>query len=109
MEYERFGLTLMLRPSGELDLVAADQLRQVADDLLARGRIQHLYVNLERVQFLDSSFLGALLGRYRKVAAAGGRMGLIRVPGALRPFLEAAGLFRVLSEFESEIQALSAS
>jgi hypothetical protein len=39
MEYERFGLTLMLRPSGELDLVAADQIRAVADDLLARGRI----------------------------------------------------------------------
>lgn len=109
MEYERFGLTLMLRPSGELDLVAADQLRQVADDLLGRGRIQHLYVNLERVEFLDSSFLGALLGRYRKVAAAGGRMGLIRVPAPLRPFLEAAGLFRVLAEYDSELQALTAS
>jgi anti-sigma F factor antagonist len=109
MEYERFGLTLMLRPAGELDLVAADLFRRVADDLIDRGRIQHLFVNLERVQFLDSSFLGALMGRHRKIQRAGGRMGLVRVPESLRPFLQAGGAFKVLAEYESELQALTAS
>jgi stage II sporulation protein AA (anti-sigma F factor antagonist) len=108
MEYEKFGSTLVLRPSGELDLVSAEELRRLVDDLLLRGRVQHLYVNLERVGFLDSSFIGALLGRYRRIAGAGGRMGLIRVPGAMRPFLEAAGLFRLMAEYESELQALTA-
>jgi stage II sporulation protein AA (anti-sigma F factor antagonist) len=71
MEHQVVGNSLVVRLAGELDLVAAAELRRVADDLLDRRKVRNLFVNLERVTFLDSSFLGALLGRYRRIHMIG--------------------------------------
>lgn len=107
LEYQLTGESLVVRPAGELDLVAAAEFKQLVDDLIDRRRVRNLYVNLERVSFLDSSFLGALLGRYRRISGSGGRMGVVRAPGPVRPTLELSGVFRLMSEFQSESEALA--
>lgn len=109
MELRLEGDSLVVRVSGELDLVAASEFRRRVDEALDRRRIRNLYVNLEAATFLDSSFLGALLGRYRRMHQSGGRVGLIRPPAALRPTLEISGLFKAMQEFTSEGEALSAN
>lgn len=108
MEHQLFGDSLVVRLSGELDLVAAGHFKQLVDDLLDWGKIRRVYVNLERVTFVDSSFLGALLGRYRRVTQAGGTMGLICPPGSVRPTLELSGIFQLMAEYRSEPEALAA-
>lgn len=108
MEVQQVGQSLVVRLSGELDLVAAADFKQVVEDLLERRKVRNLYVNLERVTFLDSSFLGAMLGRYRRISAEGGRMGVIRPAGSIRPTLELSGIFRTMAEYGSEPEALSA-
>lgn len=107
MELQQVGQNLVVRLRGELDLVTAAEFRRRVDDLLDRRKIKNLFVNLEGTTFLDSSFLGALLGRYRRIHQAGGRMGLVRPPAAIRPTLELSGLFRTMEEFASEPDALS--
>jgi anti-sigma F factor antagonist len=108
LAYEQVGPNLVVRLGGELDLVAAAEFKALVDDLLNRGKIRNLYVNLERVNFVDSSFIGALLGRCRQIQQIGGQMGLINPAPKLRPTLEMTGLFRMMSEFRSEPEALSA-
>ena len=108
MECQHIGQSLVVRLAGELDLVTAAEFRRVVDDLLDRRRVRNVYVNLERVTFIDSSFLGALLGRYRRISQEGGRMGVIRPQGSVRPTLEVSGIFRTLTEFGSESEALAA-
>jgi len=108
MEHQLFGDSLVVRLSGELDLVAAAHFKELVDDYLDWGKIRHLYVNLEKVTFLDSSFLGALLGRYRRISQIGGQVGLINPPGSLRPTLELSGVFQLMAEYPSEREALSA-
>lgn len=108
MEWQLIGQNLVVRVAGELDLVAASEFKGLVEGLLDRRKARNLYVNLERVTFLDSSFLGALLGRYRRISQAGGRMGIVRPPGPVRPALELSGVFRVMDEFGSEPEALSA-
>jgi stage II sporulation protein AA (anti-sigma F factor antagonist) len=108
MDCQLVGNSLVVRLSGELDLVVAAEFKRVVDDLLDRRKARNLYVNLERVSFLDSSFLGALLGRYKSIHQLGGRMGIIRPQPAIRPTLELSGVFRTMQEFGSEPEALSA-
>jgi stage II sporulation protein AA (anti-sigma F factor antagonist) len=107
LEYQLTGENLVVRPAGELDLVAAAEFKHLVDDLIDRRKVRNLYINLERVSFLDSSFLGALLGRYRRITQGGGRMAVIRAPGPVRPVLELSGVFRLMSEFPSESEALA--
>jgi stage II sporulation protein AA (anti-sigma F factor antagonist) len=109
MEHQVVGNSLVVRLAGELDLVAAAELRRVADDLLDRRKVRNLFVNLERVTFLDSSFLGALLGRYRRIHMIGGRMGVIGTPPTVRPTLDISGIFKTLDEYRSESDALEAA
>ena len=108
MESQQAGNTLLVRFAGELDLVAAAEFKRVADDLLDRRKARNILINLERASFLDSSFLGALLGRFRRVSQTGGHMGLVRVPSPVRPTLELSGIFRTMPEYSSEAEALSA-
>ncbi len=108
MEYQISGNSLVVRLQGELDLVSAAAFKRLVDDLLDRRKARNLYVNLEQVSFLDSSFLGALLGRYRRIHMAGGRMGVIAPAAAVRPTLELSGIFRTMAEYGTEPEALSA-
>ncbi|HYF93457.1 MAG TPA: anti-sigma F factor antagonist [Symbiobacteriaceae bacterium] len=107
MEHLTVGSNLVTRLSGELDLVAAAEFRRLVDDLVDRRKIRHLVVNLERVTFLDSSFLGALLGRYKRLQQEGGRMAVVGTPPSVRPTLEASGIYKILSEYRSEADALT--
>lgn len=108
MEWQIVGRNLIVRLHGELDLVNAGRFRQAVDEILDRGRASNLYVNLSGVTFMDSSFLGALLGRYRRIEQAGGKMGLIAAPGPLRPTLEISGLLRTMPGYRTEEEALAA-
>jgi len=108
MELQQYGNNVVVRLAGELDLVAAAAFKEAVDDLLDRRPGTCLYVNLERVTFLDSAFLGALLGRYRRISQAGGRMGIVGAPGAVRPTLELSGIFRTMAEYRTEQDALAA-
>ena len=105
LEYQIAGNNVVVRMGGELDLVSAAEFKRVVDDLLDRRKARNLFVNLERVTFLDSSFLGALLGRYRRINQIGGRMGIVKPPAAIRPTLELSGILRTMEELSGEPQA----
>ena len=46
---------------GEIDIYTAPRLRELLIDLVSKGSCQ-LVVNLEKVEFLDSTGLGVLVG-----------------------------------------------
>lgn len=108
IDHQQYGRDLVVRLAGELDLVSAAAFRTLADGLIDRNRVRNLYISLEQVTFLDSSFLGALIGRHKRIQQAGGRTGIIAPQPAVRPLLEIAGIFRLMPEYESERKALSA-
>jgi stage II sporulation protein AA (anti-sigma F factor antagonist) len=108
ISHKEVGKSLLVRLSGELDLVAAEEFRNLVDDRIDLGKANNLYVNLEHATFLDSSFLGALLGRFKRIKGIGGQMGLIRPAGQIRPSLEVSGILRTIGEYQSEPEALSA-
>ena len=64
----------IVRIEGELDLSSVNEFRQIADKVLDNQRSKYLLMNLEKLTFIDSSGLGAILGRYKKVNLLGGRI-----------------------------------
>ncbi|MGE5553176.1 MAG: anti-sigma F factor antagonist [Betaproteobacteria bacterium] len=107
IETKRLGKALVVRCSGELDLAAAGDFRQVVDNELAEwDNLQDIILNLQEVTFVDSSGLGAILGRYKRVQQRGGRMVLVAVPPALRRLLDFSGIFKLIPTRASEEEAL---
>lgn len=80
---------------GEFDLTTADSLREALDALLDRYPGRDLVIDMSRVEFLDSSGLGVLLGRYRRLEALGRRLRLVGVRPAVKAVLQIAGMTRL--------------
>lgn len=96
----------MARPVGELDLQVADLFRQQLERHLAITRAKNLVLDLSRVSFIDSSGLGVILGRYRRVKAQGGEVAIVNVQPPVDRLLELAGLHRLVRFYANEEEAL---
>jgi len=92
---------LLVVATGDLDLETAPKLRAVIDAEMVRAQADHLLLDLSEVGFLDSSGLGAILGRYRTVSAAGGRMGIAGARSAVRRVLRLSGISQIISMYSS--------
>ncbi|TCP59548.1 SpoIIAA-like anti-anti-sigma regulatory factor [Tumebacillus sp. BK434] len=101
------GDTLIVRLSGELDHHTAEMVRSRVEAELDRGLTEHLVLNLEDLSFMDSSGLGVILGRYKRVTQAGGRMALCSVNDQLKKLFELSGMLKILRIYSSESQALA--
>ena len=104
---ETRGRVLVVRCQGELDVASADRLRGEIDRALADERLDRLCLNLEGVSFIDSSGLGAILGRYRRIQQRSGRMVIVGAASVVRSILELSGVLRIIPAYDSEPQALA--
>jgi stage II sporulation protein AA (anti-sigma F factor antagonist) len=108
MELSRHGRTLVIRLGGDLDVAMAPALRDRIDEGWLRSGAAHLLLDLSQVTFLDSTGLGVILGRYRRVQQMGGRMGLVAPPDDLVPTLRLSGIYQLMRVFATEQEALAA-
>ena len=81
-------------------------LRAMIDDLLAAGATR-IVINLERVNYVDSAGLGALIEMHRKTKAKGGRLVLCNLGPKLRQALEIARLQPMFEISSTEAAAIA--
>ncbi|MCW2823402.1 MAG: anti-anti-sigma factor [Aeromicrobium sp.] len=85
-DVDRRGEDTAIAISGEIDLQTAPALRDLVDEMLAKGRTS-IVLDMTGVTFLDSSGLGALLGIRREVQSAGGTLALTDLQAPVRKIL----------------------
>ncbi|KAA9007431.1 anti-sigma F factor antagonist [Paenibacillus spiritus] len=98
---------LVVRLYGELDHHAADAVRMDLDEAILRGQVEHVVLDLKELQFMDSSGLGVLLGRYKLVRGKGGKMVVSGVNPAVHRLMDMSGLLKIMPVYEDEDAALS--
>ena len=86
---DSYQIEQVLRPGGELDINARDDLRaMIFDALAAAGRV---VVDLGDVTFIDSEALGALIDGYNAAASTGAVFRVINARGAVARVLNVSG------------------
>lgn len=104
----RTGRALIVRLDGELDLHTVEPFKEAVADALAREpTLCHLILLMQQVTFMDSSGIGAILGRYRDIKERGGRVAVVGLQPAVRRIFELAGMNRVINHYSSEREALA--
>ncbi|NLC76596.1 MAG: anti-sigma F factor antagonist [Clostridia bacterium] len=99
--------SLVVKIKGELDLLTAETFRNLVERDLKRGKAQNLILDMEHVSFIDSSGLGVILGRYRRVREQGGTMALVGVKPHVKRILELAGIMGIMKVYQETEQALA--
>ncbi|MBE3582974.1 MAG: anti-sigma factor antagonist [Limnochordaceae bacterium] len=101
------GPCLVAAISGELDLQTAPLLRtQIEGAWSQHPEARQLILDLSGVTFVDSSGLGAVLGRYRQCVLRGGRMALVGLQPNVRRLFELSGVLRIMEAYNSLDEAL---
>ena len=83
------SLTVML--TGELDHHNAADIRETLDGMLD-GSVRELVLDMSGVTFMDSSGIGIVLGRYRRMQERDGRLYLSGLGGSAEKILRMAGV-----------------
>ena len=65
--------TLRIIITGEIDHHSAKKIRDDIDELIFENRPTRLYLNFSNVEFMDSSGLGLIMGRYKLMKIYGGK------------------------------------
>ena len=82
----------------ELDHHEADRLKQEADFFIETGQVKTLVFDFAGTEFMDSSGIGMIMGRYKKIKALGGKAWIIcNNPNATR-ILEMSGVFKFIEK-----------
>ena len=94
--YENRKNTLTVRLTGELDHSAATSIRQELDALILQTGAKKLVFDLKALDFMDSSGIGLIIGRYKLMAQRGGSVA-VRSPGArIDKIFRMAGLYQLV-------------
>jgi stage II sporulation protein AA (anti-sigma F factor antagonist) len=99
--------TLIVRLKGELDHHTAEVLKARMEAAIAQGQLKHIILSLKDLNFMDSSGLGVILGRYKQITAIGGKMVVCDINPAIYRLFEMSGLFKIVSIQDTERQAIS--
>ncbi len=91
---------------GEIDVYTAPKLRDKITELVSGGSY-HLVVDMQEVEFLDSTGLGVLVGGLKKVRAHEGSLQLICNQDRLLKIFRITGLAKVFTIHESADAALA--
>lgn len=99
--------TQVLDLEGEVDVYTAPLLRQAIVDLV-EGGATHVLINLERVDYLDSTGLGILIGGVKRLKEQGGALRLVGPSARITRIFEITGLNKIFDVYATERDALAA-
>jgi anti-sigma B factor antagonist len=107
VDVERRGTTAIATVRGDVDIASAPAVRSSVIEALADGAT-HIVIDLDEVDFLDSTGLGVLVGALKRARTRGGRLQVVCNQPRLRKVFEITGLDTVF-DLQSTVAAAVAS
>lgn len=90
------GQILKVKVFGELDHHSAKSFAEKLDALITRESIRILELDLKNLTFMDSSGIGVILGRYKKLMARGGKLYVSNENKIIKKIFSLSGLYQVI-------------
>lgn len=97
--------TLLVATVGELDHHMATKIRREIDAAISAGS-KNIIFDFSGLTFMDSSGIGMLIGRYKKVQKYGGRVVVAAPKPQVKRILEMSGLLNIIKLEPSVKKAL---
>lgn len=87
---------LLITFSGEIDHHTAEIAREKIDNYYSIKRLKNMIIDLSNINFMDSSGIGLIMGRYKMVSENGGRLYLVNVGERVRKILQISGILKII-------------
>ena len=100
-DFQVINNCLMIRLPEEVDHYGAGFICENADRYLMEEEVQNVVFDFENTRFMDSSGIGIIMGRYRKISCFGGHVYVIHADRQIRRILKVSGLEKIVEVLES--------
>lgn len=107
-EYELINQCLVIKLNKELDHHSSLMIREKTDKMIDRGTVKNIIFDFEGANFMDSSGIGVIMGRYKRVLFTGGKVAVTNVGDAIDRILKLSGLYKIIEKHPSNGEAIRA-
>ena len=90
------GTTLTVLLPSEIDHHNTEQIRREADYLIQTKKIRTLIFDFSQTEFMDSSGIGMMIGRYKMIRFLGGNVTAVHVSERMHRILQMSGIGRFI-------------
>lgn len=106
LEFKTRGDKMIIILSGELDHHSAEEVRNRVDDIIVRTGTSKLIMDFKNVNFMDSSGIGMIIGRYKKLSLKKGELYITNAKGSVERVLELSGIFKIIKNYKTIEEAV---
>ncbi len=87
---------LCIKMPREVDHHGAVGIKESADRLILDDNVKNIVFDFENTTFMDSSGLGIIIGRYRKISCFGGKVYAVNTNERIKRILKGAGMASII-------------
>ncbi|GAA3643304.1 anti-sigma F factor antagonist [Asaccharospora irregularis] len=91
----------------ELDHHVSTEIRETLDELLSARQIKNIVFDFRNISFMDSSGIGVIIGRYKKISNENGRVAIVNVSPRVRKIFDLSGLNKIIFIYDTYEEAES--
>ena len=99
--------TLIIKLNCELDHHNSEQIRKRADNIIDTKVIKNILFDFENVTFMDSSGVGVIMGRYKKITFNKGKIIVVNIGDRVDRILRMSGIYKIISSYDTIEEALN--
>lgn len=110
MEIKLFGdkRTVLVRIMQELDHHAAAEIRKKTDAKIKSSNAINVVFDFSSVEFMDSSGIGLIMGRYKMAKILGGKVVIYGAGKQIQRIIEMSGIDRLVKIYKTLDEAIKA-
>ena len=86
----------------EVDHHQAEEIKKSADSLIEKHHIKFVIFDFEQTECMDSSGIGAIMGRYRMIQLIGGEVWAVHTNARIKKILILSGVTKIMKIYEEE-------
>ena len=102
MEYQVQENCLTIFLPKEVDHHNAEEVKKSADAIIEKEHIKYVIFDFEQTDFMDSSGIGVIMGRYRMICLIGGEVWAVHANARIRKILTMSGVTKIMQIYEEE-------
>ena len=88
--------TLYVSFCGELDENSSSYTRETLDEILDKEKYNQVIIDLSELEFMDSTGIGVMIGRYKKLKSKGVPLYLTNPNKHIDKIFEMTGLYKIM-------------
>lgn len=102
MKYQVQENCLTIYLPREVDHHNAEEIKREADAVIDRNHIKYVIFDFDKTDFMDSSGIGVIMGRYKTVSLIGGEVWAVHARERIKKILMLSGVTKIMQIYEEE-------